>query len=175
MWGREMRAGLVFVLVSLLAGGAFREWRRSNETRFEDLVEDLSRDAAARAEDRGASLDSGRQDPRFEAGAKARDPEGGLGQGREGRDRGAAAGRSRSLIPSRIDLDRATARDLERLPGIGPALAARIVADRVDRGPFRTPDALLRVRGIGPRTLNRIRPYLEGPAGAADSGSPIAK
>jgi competence ComEA-like helix-hairpin-helix protein len=155
----------VFVLVSLLAGAAFREWKRSNEIRFEDLVENLaSRDAAARARDpgdgTGASGDSGGLDTRE--------------RGRGGHDRGIAARRGPSLAPSRIDLDRATARDLERLPGIGPALAARIVADRADRGPFQTPNALLRVRGIGPRTLDRIRPYLESPAAAADSGSPIA-
>src|SRR5262245_39622198 len=41
MWGREMRAGLAFVLVSLLVGSGFREWRRSNEVRFADLVREL--------------------------------------------------------------------------------------------------------------------------------------
>jgi competence ComEA-like helix-hairpin-helix protein len=171
MWGREMRAGLVFVLVSLLAGGAFREWRRSHETRFEDLVAGLeSRDAAtARQAARTASPDSGGGDPSLGAA-----PSGRLAGGiAPRRGRGSAGGRGPALVPSRIDLDRATARDLERLPGIGPALAARIIADRSERGAFRSPDALLRVRGIGPRTLERIRPYLAAPV-VADSGSPIA-
>jgi len=159
-----MRAGLVFVLVSLLAGGAFREWRRSHESRFEDIVADLesrdaaSRNAAARRRGLEAPGDSSGEDPRL-GGAETR---------RRAGDRGPA------LAPSRIDLDRATARELERLPGIGPALAARILADRAERGPFRTPEALLRVKGIGSRTLQRIRPYLLAPAAAADSGSPIA-
>jgi competence protein ComEA len=56
-----------------------------------------------------------------------------------------------------IDLDRADARALERLPGIGPVLAARIVADRERRGSFRGVDGLSRVRGIGPATVARIR------------------
>jgi competence ComEA-like helix-hairpin-helix protein len=166
MWGREMRAGLVFVLVSLLAGGAFREWRRSHESRFEDIVADLeSRDAAARnaAQAPGVSADT------------PTDSVGGGGPLRRGREAGGRAfDRGPSLVPSRIDLDRATARELERLPGIGPGLAARILADRAERGPYGTPEALLRVKGIGPRTLERIRPYLSTPAGAADSGSPIA-
>ena len=164
MWGRETRAGLVFVLVSLLAGGAFREWRRSHESRFEEIVADLeSRDAASR---NGAAVRGG-------SGASGDSAGGGLFPG--GRGTGRPAGdRGPALAPSRIDLDRATARELERFPGIGPGLAARILADRAERGPFRTPEALLRVKGIGPRTLERIRPYLSRPAAAADSGSPIA-
>ncbi|MBI4364497.1 MAG: helix-hairpin-helix domain-containing protein [Candidatus Latescibacteria bacterium] len=65
-----------------------------------------------------------------------------------------------------LDPDRADAAQLVRLPGIGPALAARIIADRDSRGPFRTAEALLRVPGIGPRTLERISGYLRfgGPA-----------
>ena len=172
MWGREMRAGLVFVLVSLLAGSAFREWRRSHEARFEDIVAGLeSRDeAAAHGTRRADSPDSSGGNPALGA-APTGSPAGGVAPPREW---GSSGGRGPALVPSRIDLDRATARDLERLPGIGPALAARIIADRAERGAFLSPDALLRVRGIGPRTLARIRPYLAPPIGAADSASPIA-
>jgi competence ComEA-like helix-hairpin-helix protein len=53
----------------------------------------------------------------------------------------------------RVDLNRATAEELETLPRIGPALAARIVADRAARGPFATIEDLDRVKGIGPATL----------------------
>src|SRR6185295_7116905 len=120
MWGREMRAGLAFVLVSLLAGGAFREWRRSHESRFEDLVADLeSRDAAVRK----AAVAPGGSDAPADSGGGRSSLRAGDG-GRRASDRGPA------LAPSRIDLDRATARELERLPGIGPGLAARILADR---------------------------------------------
>jgi len=168
MWGREMRAGLVFVLVSLLVGSAFREWKRAHESRFEELVADLVlRDAASRsAAAAGHGLDAA------ENRGGREQPPGSAGAGRAA-DRGAGGDRGPALAASRIDLDRATARDLERLPGIGPALAARILADRAEQGPFRTPEALLRVRGIGPRTLQRIRPYLAPPA-PVDSGSPIA-
>ena len=55
-----------------------------------------------------------------------------------------------------VDVDRATVADLQALPGIGPALAARIVAYRDSNGPFGGLDRFGRVRGIGPATLKRL-------------------
>lgn len=57
-----------------------------------------------------------------------------------------------------VDVDRATAEELERLPRIGPALAARIVQDREARGPFGSLAALERVRGIGPAMVRALAP-----------------
>ena len=62
--------------------------------------------------------------------------------------------------PAAVDLNRATARELEKLPGVGPVLAGRIVAHRQRYGPFRQPEELLAVRGIGPRLLERLRPHV---------------
>jgi competence ComEA-like helix-hairpin-helix protein len=167
MWGREMRAGLVFVLVSLVAGSAFREWKRTNEVRFADLIRDLeSADGAARPRRSHA------------AGGAAADSLQPAGQARvPGESSPKAPSRhrpERALRPGGIDVDRASAAELERLPGIGPSLAARIVAERDRSGPFRGAEALLRVPGIGPRILERIRPYLTPARAPADSGSPIA-
>lgn len=72
----------------------------------------------------------------------------------------------------RLDPNRAPDVELARLPGVGPALAARIIADREAHGPFRRPDDLLRVRGIGPATLERFQESLdvsEVPRGTAPS------
>jgi hypothetical protein len=55
-----------------------------------------------------------------------------------------------------VDVNRATAAELASLDGIGPALAARIVAAR----PFRRIDEVAEVRGIGRRRLARLRPRL---------------
>ena len=55
-----------------------------------------------------------------------------------------------------VDVNRATVEELESLDGVGPALAARIVAAR----PFASVDDVARVRGIGVRRLARLRPRL---------------
>ncbi|MEO8479560.1 MAG: ComEA family DNA-binding protein [Gemmatimonadota bacterium] len=83
---------------------------------------------------------------------------------------------ARPLGPrERIDVDRATVRELQRLPGVGPALAERIVADRQSAGAFGGTRGLARVRGIGPATLERLTPHLTftgTPADAGQSGQP---
>jgi competence protein ComEA len=62
-----------------------------------------------------------------------------------------------------LDLDSASVADLDRLPGIGPVLAARIVEHRRVHGRFHHVDELLLVPGIGPRLLERLRPWLREP------------
>lgn len=59
-----------------------------------------------------------------------------------------------------LDLNAATVSDLERLPGIGPKMAERIVRYRERMGPFRSVDDLTKVRGIGARTLEKLRPMV---------------
>lgn len=56
----------------------------------------------------------------------------------------------------RVDVDRATAAQLQSLPGIGPALAARIIAFRDSAGPFGSLARLQRVKGIGPAKARRL-------------------
>ena len=58
-----------------------------------------------------------------------------------------------------VDLNRATPEELALLPGIGPAIAGRIVSERSERGPFASVDELRRVKGIGAATLERVRPF----------------
>jgi competence protein ComEA len=58
-----------------------------------------------------------------------------------------------------IDINRATAEELQRLPGIGPKLAQRIVEER-GKGPFKSAEDLRRVPGIGPKTIDKLRPYI---------------
>lgn len=66
---------------------------------------------------------------------------------------GAPTGPSGTLV----DLNTADVSALDTLPGIGPALAQRIVDWRSAHGPFGSVDALLEVSGIGPATLERLR------------------
>lgn len=59
--------------------------------------------------------------------------------------------------PELLDVNLATAAELEQLPGIGPSLAKGIIAFREEHGLFLAPDDLLNVSGIGPSKLEQIR------------------
>jgi competence protein ComEA len=64
-----------------------------------------------------------------------------------------------------VDVNTASAADLQAVPGIGKALAQRIVEFREKNGPFSDVDDLVKVRGIGEKSIERLKPYLT--AGAA--------
>ena len=57
----------------------------------------------------------------------------------------------------RVDVNTASATELQELPRIGPKTAARIIQHRRDNGPFGALDELSRVPGIGPRTVEKLR------------------
>ena len=59
-----------------------------------------------------------------------------------------------------IELNIASAEDFERLPGIGPHLARRIVEYRRKTGPFNRVEDLEKVKGIGKKTLEKLRPFV---------------
>ena len=61
------------------------------------------------------------------------------------------------MQPDPIDLNEATAEQLQQLPGIGPALAQRIVDFRQQHGPFQRVEDLLKVRGIGEKSFEKLR------------------
>lgn len=60
----------------------------------------------------------------------------------------------------RIDLNRADRAELLQLPGVGEGLAARITQYRREYGPFQQVNDLARVPGVGPSTLDRLRPWV---------------
>ena len=65
-----------------------------------------------------------------------------------------------ALLDGTLDLNLASAAQLELLPGIGPAGAARIVEYRDQIGGYRSIDELLGVKGIGEKTLAKLRHLL---------------
>ena len=61
------------------------------------------------------------------------------------------------LFPAKFDINTATEKELRLIPGIGPVMAARIIAGR----PFRSADDLKKVNGIGDKKYAEIRPYFQ--------------
>jgi competence protein ComEA len=88
-------------------------------------------------------------------------PPGGVGGGGVGAGGGSggagASGGTGVDSQGRVNINTADAAALETLAGVGPALAARIIAWREQNGPFRSADELTAVSGIGPRTLDGMR------------------
>jgi competence ComEA-like helix-hairpin-helix protein len=83
----------------------------------------------------------------------------GLGRSHGGRGDRARTGEAAAPTPEStgpVDLNTASAGDLTRLPGVGPKLAERIVADREANGPYRSVAELDRVKGVGPALLQKI-------------------
>ena len=71
----------------------------------------------------------------------------------------------------RVDINRADWPEFAQLPGIGETLGRRIVDSRQADGPFIDHDDLRRVRGIGPKTVERLRQYLRPmPCGGSLAG-----
>lgn len=76
---------------------------------------------------------------------------------RQGTPVNGPAGSGTPVPSGPVNVNTASAADLEALPGIGPALAARIIAYRTEHGPFVSLDALDQVRGISARMVEELR------------------
>jgi competence protein ComEA len=59
-----------------------------------------------------------------------------------------------------VNVNTASVTELERLPGIGPSVAQRIVEHREKNGAFKAAEDLMLVRGVGEKTFERIKPYV---------------
>src|SRR5215212_7439534 len=124
------RKALLFLSVVLTLGGAVRVARAVGSN---SDVDPAAKAAIARQID---AVDSVRKHGRKK---KAKKPK-----------------RDAPAIPAIVDLDIASAEEIETLRGIGPSLAKRIVADRDSFGPFGSLEGLQRVKGVGPKLSQRI-------------------
>lgn len=167
-WTKEERRALLAIVLFTGGGGLLVELGR----RYPAWTPDLKLIEAAAMADSGAlgspdAADSTRGAPSDTAGAPvlagllAGPPPGTFAPGGSGGHvdpEGAGdRGRARKATPTGpIDLNRADAATLTLLPGVGPKLAERIVADRLENGPYRTLADLDRVKGVGPALLQKI-------------------
>lgn len=71
-----------------------------------------------------------------------------------------SASRGKAAEDFKIDLNRATIDDLIALPKIGPALAKRIIEYRKVHGKFQDISQLINVKGVGKKTLEKLKPFI---------------
>ena len=125
------RKALLFLSGVMLLGGGVRA------ARVVGGQEQAEPSAKAAIEQQIASVDSARKRGRKKGGRPKKPP-------------------PEVIAPAIIDLDIASADEIETLRYIGPALAKRIVADRDSLGPFGSLDGLQRVKGVGPKLAARL-------------------
>ena len=77
-----------------------------------------------------------------------------------------------STPAGKVNLNTATVSQLEELPGIGPALAARIVEHRQKNGAFKAVEDVMAVKGIGEKNFSKIQGHLSVGAPAAPKETP---
>lgn len=63
-------------------------------------------------------------------------------------------------VEKAVNINTGSVQELQLLPKVGPALAQRIVAFREAEGPFKTPEELMRVKGVGEKTFALLKPYV---------------
>jgi competence protein ComEA len=125
------RKALVFFSVVLALGASVRAYRSLHGRSPADLKARSALESQIKAADsaRRSGLHKGKREPRRKAPPK---PSG------------------------RVDMDVATAAEIEALRNVGPALARRIVADRDSFGPFGSLEGLRRVKGVGPSIVEKL-------------------
>lgn len=148
LYTRRQIAVLLILLAIAGLGLAIGHWRRARPDAA-DYLEQLDRSPAPTSN--LVSEPSPESEPRRPRRRKAL-PE-------SARPRSSPAGAS----PDAVDLNRATTDELTRLPGVGPALARRIVDMRDAEGPFALVDELGRVPGMNARKVEKIRAFVTVP------------
>lgn len=167
------KAVLLAIAIVLAAGGLLRAWEHSGVAlgpvedwkSLRDLIvrsrEDLANDGEGQG---GGGFACAVDDiPGISAGP------GGVaknvltaGMGAfKSRDKTPKADGGKKAPPAKpVDLNAANEKNLLTLPGVGPSTVKAILTHRAAHGPFRSVDDLLEVKGIGPKKLDAMRPYL---------------
>jgi competence ComEA-like helix-hairpin-helix protein len=73
-----------------------------------------------------------------------------------------------------VNINAATSKELQLVPGIGPSTAQKILQMRKSYGPFKSVDDLLAIRGLGPKGLEKMRKYLVAGKSNSKNVSPAA-
>jgi competence ComEA-like helix-hairpin-helix protein len=143
---------LLFALALILAGGAAADWIAVTRPREAAWLVGADRVAGVRAAGQTGAQAAADSAPESAAAAlRPRTPE-----------RRAKSARRATVYDAsgRLDLNAADSAEIVALTGVGPSLTGRLLAERRRRGRYASLEDLLEVRGIGPKTLERLRPQL---------------
>ena len=149
---------VLFVAVSLLAGAFILLVKQFDADFLPDLAPasaDVRPDGGNRTES-AAPAGNAMAVTERSSGAEA-------GPGTSTSSAGVSANSASSVDNLQVPINTAPASELQKLPGIGPSLAERIIAYRKQSGNFATVEQLLEVKGIGPAKLKRLRPFVALP------------
>jgi competence ComEA-like helix-hairpin-helix protein len=145
---------LLLLAAVFLAGLGVREWRMG----FPDAAERLERFDREDPPPPIPPAPRSRAAPRWSAArTESPAPPGALPPPPP---RTAAAPPAPIADPRPLDLNRASAEEISRLPGVGPSLARRIVEERDRRGRFESADGLKGILGMGPKKLAALREHV---------------
>jgi competence ComEA-like helix-hairpin-helix protein len=145
---------LLLLAAIFLAGLGVREWRMG----FPDAAERLERFDREDPPPPIPPAPRSRAAPRWSAArTESPAPPGALPPPPP---RTAAAPPAPIADPRPLDLNRASAEEISRLPGVGPSLARRIVEERDRRGRFESADGLKGILGMGPKKLAALREHV---------------
>ena len=152
----ERQALLFLAAVALIGGGARIVGTRAlgRELARAELGDTLSAELAARALNAQLAVVDSAQRRRNATAAPSR-----AGSSRARQRSKLLTERAAAPVVS-VDVNVASAAELQRLPRVGPALAARMVAWRDTHGPFDSVESLRHVRGIGPATARLLAPLV---------------
>ena len=146
---------LILLALTLLVGLGVREWRAG----FPDAAERFER--FDREETLAPLLPDAAPPPATPASAPPVPAQPGPATGAAPPRPPASAPAAAPAPPAEpLDVNRADAAELARLPGVGAGLAQRIVEERERRGGFDSPEGLRYVLGMGPKKLAAIRPFI---------------
>lgn len=144
---RSEAAVIVFLAASLLSGATIRALERGETAAPMDVRQSLSRqDSVFAAQATALAV----------VASGANESDGTVAQSNEHTGASAAADTPLSIV----DINSATARALDLLPGIGPATAEKIVEHRRAHGPFSCIEDLMKVKGIGPKKFEKLRQFI---------------